>query len=181
MTCSPSHAQTREEGHRPWLRCEHRALIDYSPARCARSPLPDAGAPGAHRIAAGVHATCGEAPDLARLLGGSDGFSHPCPCANPFVINPNMSAPGVSALLQRHVQAAAGSQRGGAHGHGPLCAPYIAVRRATRAAHAAPPMCAHEIAAAATRPARRGADRLLGDPGLMALRESQPQSPSPAC
>ena len=89
------------------------------------------------------------------------------------VINPNMSA-HVSALLQRHVQGAAGSHVAVRAATARFGAPYIACEASYAvAAHAALDVWAHEIAQPQTAP-----DAMLigcfGDPGLMALRESSP-------
>ena len=89
------------------------------------------------------------------------------------VINPNMSA-HVSALLQRHVQGAAGSHVAVRTATARFGAPYIACEASYAvAAHAALDVWAHEIAQPQTAP-----DAVLigcfGDPGLMALRESSP-------
>ena len=89
------------------------------------------------------------------------------------VINPNMSA-HVSALLQRHVQAAAGSHVAVRTATARFGAPYIACEASYAvAAHAALDVWAHEIAQPQTAP-----DAVLigcfGDPGLLALRESSP-------
>lgn len=89
------------------------------------------------------------------------------------VINPNTSAQ-VSALLQRHVQAAVGA---GVNVHTVTArfgAPYIACEASYAvAAHAALDAWAHDLAQPVPRP-----DAVLigcfGDPGLMALRESSP-------
>ena len=89
------------------------------------------------------------------------------------VINPNMSA-HVSALLQRHVQGAAGSHVAVRTATARFGAPYIACEASYAvAAHAALDVWAHEIAQQQTAP-----DAVLigcfGDPGLLALRESSP-------
>ena len=89
------------------------------------------------------------------------------------VINPNMSA-HVSALLQRHVQGAAGSHVAVRTATARFGAPYIACEASYAvAAHAALDVWAHEIAQPQPAP-----DAVLigcfGDPGLMALRESSP-------
>lgn len=88
------------------------------------------------------------------------------------VINPNTSA-GVSVLLQRHVQAAAGPQVQVRTATARFGAPYIACEASYAvASHAALDAWA---AALADGPAP---DAVLvgcfGDPGLMALRESSP-------
>lgn len=89
------------------------------------------------------------------------------------VINPNTSA-SVSALLQRHVQAAAGPQVAVRTVTARFGAPYIACEASYAvAAHAALDAWAHALAQPAPAP-----DAVLigcfGDPGLMALRESSP-------
>lgn len=89
------------------------------------------------------------------------------------VINPNMSA-HVSALLQRHAQAAAGSHVAVRTATARFGAPYIACEASYAvAAHAALDVWAHEITQPHSPP-----DAVLigcfGDPGLMALRESSP-------
>ena len=89
------------------------------------------------------------------------------------VINPNMSA-HVSALLQRHVQGAAGSHVAVRTATARFGAPYIACEASYAvAAHAALDVWAHEITQPHAPP-----DAVLigcfGDPGLMALRESSP-------
>ena len=89
------------------------------------------------------------------------------------VINPNTSA-GVSALLQRHVQAAAGSHVAVRTATARFGAPYIACEASYAvAAHAALDAWAHDLSQLQAKP-----DAVLigcfGDPGLMALRESSP-------
>lgn len=89
------------------------------------------------------------------------------------VINPNMSA-HVSALLQRHVQGAAGSHVAVRTATARFGAPYIVCEASYAvAAHAALDVWAHEITQPHAPP-----DAVLigcfGDPGLMALRESSP-------
>jgi Asp/Glu/hydantoin racemase len=89
------------------------------------------------------------------------------------VINPNTSA-SVSALLQQHVQAAAGTQVQVRTVTARFGAPYIADEAGYAvAAHAALDAWAAALAQPATAP-----DAVLigcfGDPGLMALRESSP-------
>lgn len=89
------------------------------------------------------------------------------------VINPNTS-PSVSALLQQHVQAAAGSHVVVRTATARFGAPYIACEASYAvAAHAALDTWAHDLAQPQPKP-----DAVLigcfGDPGLMALRESSP-------
>jgi len=89
------------------------------------------------------------------------------------VINPNTSA-HVSALLQQHVQAAAGLHVAVRTVTARFGAPYIACEASYAvAAHAALDAWAHDLAQSRPRP-----DAVLigcfGDPGLMALRESSP-------
>ena len=89
------------------------------------------------------------------------------------VINPNTSA-HVSALLQQHVQAAAGSHVAVRTATARFGAPYIACEASYAvAAHALLDAWAHDLAQPHSRP-----DAVLigcfGDPGLMALRESSP-------
>ncbi|MCW5237254.1 aspartate/glutamate racemase family protein [Verminephrobacter eiseniae] len=89
------------------------------------------------------------------------------------VINPNTSA-HVSALLQQHVQAAAGLHVAVRTVTARFGAPYIACEASYAvAAHAALDAWAHDLAQSQPRP-----DAVLigcfGDPGLMALRESSP-------
>lgn len=89
------------------------------------------------------------------------------------VINPNTSAP-VSALLQQHVQAAAGLHVAVRTATARFGAPYIACEASYAvAAHAALDAWAHDLAQPWQQP-----DAVLigcfGDPGLMALRESSP-------
>lgn len=87
------------------------------------------------------------------------------------VINPNTSV-RFSALLQQHVQAAAGPQVALRTVTARFGAPYIACEASYAvAAHAALDAWAHDLAQPQARP-----DAVLigcfGDPGLMALRES---------
>src|SRR6218665_105791 len=89
------------------------------------------------------------------------------------VINPNTSA-HVSALLQQHVQAAAGLHVAVRTVTARFGAPYIACEASYAvAAHAALDAWAHDLAQSRPRP-----DAVLigrfGDPGLTALRESSP-------
>src|SRR6218665_270090 len=89
------------------------------------------------------------------------------------VINPNTSA-HVSALLQQHVQAAAGLHVAVRTVTARFGAPYIACEASYAvAAHAALDAWAHDLAQSRPRP-----DAVLigcfGDPGLMALRASSP-------
>lgn len=89
------------------------------------------------------------------------------------VINPNTSA-HISALLQQHVQAAAGLHVAVRTVTARFGAPYIACEASYAvAAHAALDAWAHDLAQSRPRP-----DAVLigcfGDPGLMALRESSP-------
>src|SRR6218665_2019787 len=89
------------------------------------------------------------------------------------VINPNTSA-HVSALLQQHVQAAAGLHVAVRTVTARVGAPYIAWEASYGvAAHAALDAWAHDLAQSRPRP-----DAVLigcfGDPGLMALRASSP-------
>jgi len=89
------------------------------------------------------------------------------------VINPNTSV-RVSALLQQHVQAAAGSHVAVRTATARFGAPYIACEASYAvAAHAALDAWAQDLA----QP-RQPPDAVLigcfGDPGLMALRESSP-------
>lgn len=89
------------------------------------------------------------------------------------VINPNTST-GVSALLQQHVQAAAGPHVAVRSATARFGAPYIACEASYAvAAHAALDAWAHDLAQPQARP-----DAVLigcfGDPGLMALRENSP-------
>lgn len=89
------------------------------------------------------------------------------------VINPNTSA-SVSALLQRHVQAAAGSHVQVRTATARFGAPYIACEASYAvASHAALDAWAAALADGGSAP-----DAVLvgcfGDPGLMALRESSP-------
>ena len=89
------------------------------------------------------------------------------------VINPNTSA-SVSALLQRHVQAAAGPQVAVRTATARLGAAYIACEASYAvAAHAALDAWAHALAQPAARP-EAVLIGCFGDPGLMALRESSP-------
>lgn len=89
------------------------------------------------------------------------------------VINPNTSA-HISALLQQHVQAAAGLHVAVRTVTARFGAPYIACEASYAvAAHAALDAWAHDLAQSRPRP-----DAVLigcfGDPGLMALRASSP-------
>lgn len=89
------------------------------------------------------------------------------------VINPNTSA-HVSALLQQHVQAAAGSHVAVRTATARFGAPYIACEASYAvAAHALLDAWAHALAQPGVQP-----DAVLigcfGDPGLTALRESSP-------
>jgi Asp/Glu/hydantoin racemase len=89
------------------------------------------------------------------------------------VINPNTS-PGVSALLQAHVQQAAGLHVGVRTVTARFGSPYIADEASYAvAAHATLDAWAQDLASAHAPP-----DAVLigcfGDPGLMALRESSP-------
>ena len=89
------------------------------------------------------------------------------------VINPNTS-PKVSALLQRHVQAAAGSHVVVRTATARFGAPYIACEASYAvAAHAALDAWALDVS---TQPSAPSAVLIgcFGDPGLMALRESSP-------
>lgn len=90
------------------------------------------------------------------------------------VINPNTSA-SVSALLQRHVQAAAGSHVRVRTTTARFGAPYIADEASFAvAAHAALDAWAADLADTATAAPDAVLIGCFGDPGLMALRESSP-------
>eukprot|EP01036_Dinobryon_divergens_P042900 gene42900-57048_t len=148
MTYSPSHAQTREEATACGCR-EHRALIDAIRLRDAR-----------------------EAPRLmlAHLARIETQLEFTPPASGLLVINPNTSA-SVSALLQRHVQAAAGLHVAVRTATARFGAPYIACEASYAvAAHAALDAWANELAQPQPQP---GAVLIgcFGDPGLMALRE----------
>ena len=91
------------------------------------------------------------------------------------VINPNTSA-SVSALLQRHVQAAAGLHVAVRTATARFGAPYIACEASYAvAAHAALDAWANELSQHQPQPAPEAVlIGCFGDPGLMALRESSP-------
>jgi Asp/Glu/hydantoin racemase len=90
------------------------------------------------------------------------------------VINPNTSE-RVSALLQQHVQAAAGSHVVVRTVTARFGAPYIADEASYAiAAHAALDAWAAELADPASPPPDTVLIGCFGDPGLMALRESSP-------
>ncbi|WP_234265642.1 aspartate/glutamate racemase family protein [Hydrogenophaga sp. NFH-34] len=90
------------------------------------------------------------------------------------VINPNTSA-RVSALLQQHVQAAAGSHVQVRTVTARFGAPYIADEASYAiAAHAALDAWAAALADTASPPPDSVLIGCFGDPGLMALRESSP-------
>ena len=89
------------------------------------------------------------------------------------VINPNTS-PRVSALLQQHVQAAAGSHVAVRTATARFGAPYIACEASYAvAAHAALDAWALDVSTHASPPSAVLIG-CFGDPGLMALRESSP-------
>lgn len=90
------------------------------------------------------------------------------------VVNPNTSE-RVSALLQQHVQAAAGSHVVVKTVTARFGAPYIADEASYAiAAHAALDAWAAELADPASPPPDTVLIGCFGDPGLMALRESSP-------
>ncbi|MFT4243126.1 MAG: aspartate/glutamate racemase family protein [Acidovorax sp.] len=93
------------------------------------------------------------------------------------VINPNTS-PGVTALLQHHVQAAAGPHVAVRTATARFGAPYIACEASYAvAAHATLDAWAHDLAQPPSHDESRPDAVLIGcfgDPGLMALRESSP-------